>query len=1010
MHIFRAVVILWISGVLDVCSANGTKCAVTENPQVKYSHGKTSGEVRTVTGYEGGTEIQHCPKGTCYTVWQGDFNTTSNDVVVLQGCWENAGSRDCDSPECVSKKKPTKPTNNTKFCCCTGYLCNVNFTHDYDPSSEESELIPPVPQFIKEPASKAESVIIALASFCSLCVITVVGILIFRKWPSSPKISNDSVNMVEGPSSLNSTFDLDSLKIQENIGMGRYGSVARGTLNGFSVAIKTFAFENKQYFQNERDIYSLPLMDYPCLPKYFGSEERIGEDGQIEYLLVISYASNGCLQDYLCNNTIDWPTLCKMMQSITQGLAYLHSDICKGDLVKPCIAHRDLTSRNILVNDDLFCVICDFGFAIQIAGPKCTQNGEQQDMDSLCLTDVGTLRYMAPEALEGAVNLRDCESSLKQVDMYALGLILWEIATRCSDLYQGLEVPEYKLPFEAELGKHPTVDQMQVLVARHKAHPLFPEIWKDSNPAVRALKETIEDCWDQDAEARLTALCVEERLAEIPVLWERYKAGLNIYGVSPTVNQTGSSQDNVTIINSSSGSQRTASTMLSTTATDSSRGNRISQGHASNTSENTLETILTVSPSESSAPPITGGEKNNIANLGGLFYPKVIGPLQPHQGRNPCMERNLMVESFEEVSVEGNQLMDKGSKYHKSPLNHTGEDIFENLNLSENLESNALVSSDVLGHNSNPIPYLQNAVRPYVVMPKQPNMPGNGHNMIPANSNEKKFSKKPFTFLQWKESNHGFIFGIKNFFSRNSSDKKKVALQEKQQTHNHENGTTINIGGSFNFNSLKNVQAAPKDTIVCIMDQKGKSDPYQTVVHTIEKNIDLEKAKNYVSCDQRFDSNISLSGDALETEGQSQRRPSTLPLESQAPAESSCDRSTHLEGVDQSTDECVDAKNKTEKIVKRVKTPFQMKVGRFSLYNDRIMSCKEEQSKEFISEHKAGDSSKSSLSVPHGINRYCLSESVPLLQETKEKSGCTIGDHHSSKEQKLAETCDITKL
>ena len=45
---------------------------------------------------------------------------------------------------------------------------------------------------------------------------------------------------------------------------------------------------------------------------------------------------------------------------------------------------------------------------------------------------------MAPEVLEGAVNLRDCEASLKQIDMYALGLVLWEIGSRCSDLYQGM--------------------------------------------------------------------------------------------------------------------------------------------------------------------------------------------------------------------------------------------------------------------------------------------------------------------------------------------------------------------------------------------------------------------------------------------------------------------------------------------------------------------------------------------------------------------------------------------
>lgn len=60
---------------------------------------------------------------------------------------------------------------------------------------------------------------------------------------------------------------------------------------------------------------------------------------------------------------------------------------------------------------------------------------------------------MAPEVLEGAVNLRDCESSLKQIDVYALGLVLWELASRCADFcMSNTEVPSYKMPFEAEIG------------------------------------------------------------------------------------------------------------------------------------------------------------------------------------------------------------------------------------------------------------------------------------------------------------------------------------------------------------------------------------------------------------------------------------------------------------------------------------------------------------------------------------------------------------------------------
>lgn len=55
---------------------------------------------------------------------------------------------------------------------------------------------------------------------------------------------------------------------------------------------------------------------------------------------------------------------------------------------------------------------------------------------------------------------------------------------------------------------------MQVLVSRHKARPQFPFNW-GGGAAAKIAKETCEDCWDHDAEARLTALCAEERLHEL---------------------------------------------------------------------------------------------------------------------------------------------------------------------------------------------------------------------------------------------------------------------------------------------------------------------------------------------------------------------------------------------------------------------------------------------------------------------------------------------------------------
>lgn len=59
---------------------------------------------------------------------------------------------------------------------------------------------------------------------------------------------------------------------------------------------------------------------------------------------------------------------------------------------------------------------------------------------------------MAPELLEGAVNLKDCENALKQVDVYAMALLLWEIGNVCSDIRLG-EDTTYALPYEVEIGK-----------------------------------------------------------------------------------------------------------------------------------------------------------------------------------------------------------------------------------------------------------------------------------------------------------------------------------------------------------------------------------------------------------------------------------------------------------------------------------------------------------------------------------------------------------------------------
>ena len=52
-------------------------------------------------------------------------------------------------------------------------------------------------------------------------------------------------------------------------------------------------------------------------------------------------------------------------------------------------------------------------------------------MDLAPNTRQGTKRYMAPEVLDETLHSYHFES-FKQADMYSFGLVLWEIARRCS--------------------------------------------------------------------------------------------------------------------------------------------------------------------------------------------------------------------------------------------------------------------------------------------------------------------------------------------------------------------------------------------------------------------------------------------------------------------------------------------------------------------------------------------------------------------------------------------------
>ncbi|XP_042350354.1 bone morphogenetic protein receptor type-2-like [Plectropomus leopardus] len=488
-------------------------------------HSGPTNELRGVVQDNG---TVRCIRGSrCYGLWEK--KPDGEIQLVKQGCWTHIGNQqECNGDRCLVIATPSLIQKGSyRFCCCNRDLCNANFTEA--PPTADTPALRLIKtdgrddsQTDRQPLRREETVLIALVTVAIAAIFIVALFLVYRMMKGKQKLSLSALDVMEAANS-DAAVDLDHLKLLELIGRGRYGTVFRGCLNERCVAVKLFTSANRQNYANERSIYCLPLLQHHDNIARFltADDERTTSDGRPEFLIIMEFYPHGCLSRYLSVHTVDWSTCCRMIPSaaaVRLSVLCVLSHIpvlCLSDQYKPAVAHRDVTSRNVLVRADLSCVLADFGLSMRLTGSRPCRPG---DDDTMAISEVGTVRYMAPEVLGGALNLRDCESALKQVDVYALGLLYWESFRRCSHLFPGEAVPEYQLAFQAELGNHPTFEEMQILVAREKFRPRFPEAWKENSLALRSLKETMEDCWDQDAEARLTAQCAEERLCELTLL------------------------------------------------------------------------------------------------------------------------------------------------------------------------------------------------------------------------------------------------------------------------------------------------------------------------------------------------------------------------------------------------------------------------------------------------------------------------------------------------------------
>ncbi|XP_055858579.1 TGF-beta receptor type-1 isoform X2 [Episyrphus balteatus] len=285
------------------------------------------------------------------------------------------------------------------------------------------------------------------------------------------------------------------------IGKGRFGEVWRGRWRGENVAVKIFSSREECSWFREAEIYQTVMLRHKNILGFIAADNK--DNGTWTQLwLVTDYHENGSLFDYLTSHTVDTKTMLGMALSIATGLAHLHMDIV-GTRGKPAIAHRDLKSKNILVKTNLTCAIGDLGLAVRHVD-------KDDSVDIPSNHRVGTKRYMAPEVLDDSINSQHFDS-FKRADVYAFGLILWEVGRRCNI---GMIYDEYQLPYYDVVQPDPSIDEMKKVVCTDKMRPNIPNRWHASE-VLHSMAKVMKECWYPNPAARLTALRIKKTLANI---------------------------------------------------------------------------------------------------------------------------------------------------------------------------------------------------------------------------------------------------------------------------------------------------------------------------------------------------------------------------------------------------------------------------------------------------------------------------------------------------------------
>src|SRR5271157_716483 len=208
---------------------------------------------------------------------------------------------------------------------------------------------------------------------------------------------------------------LGSYEIVAPLGAGGMGEVyrARDTRLGRDVAIKllpaAFSANSDQLHPFEQEARSASALNHPNIVTIY----ELGQDGSSHYI-AMELVEGKTLRELLVSGLLPMRKAIEIAAQVAEGLTKAH---------EAGITHRDLKPENLMVSQDGFVKILDFGLA-----KRMSTSEELSDMCTLSLSEtqpgllLGTLGYMSPEQARG--DRLDFRS-----DQFSFGLVLYEMVT-----------------------------------------------------------------------------------------------------------------------------------------------------------------------------------------------------------------------------------------------------------------------------------------------------------------------------------------------------------------------------------------------------------------------------------------------------------------------------------------------------------------------------------------------------------------------------------------------------